>query len=124
MCEDLRHTFEPGSIDLCKPFLCFFTKIYQNIDVPIRDVQASLTARLFVHLKIGHHLFKGKFKRISDVVEERGHSPELQKQVRGFSRLLQIVLIRIDPVEFLKFLSVMDIGLVDRKPERKNIDGM
>ena len=87
--------------------------------------QAFFLFFVLIHLKVGKHLFKGNFERISDIMKQRRKSPVLKEEARCpvLSALLRFIWCKIQKaaVEFAEYLSVFCISLVYSKSESEYI---
>ena len=113
-----------SAIHLLKVLFCLFPQSRDRIDVMIGDVEAALAPLLPGNFIVAHDLLERQFKGITDVVKKRCQSPVFKETAGGSVILLRIRVVRVKPVEFLEGRAIRFVGLVDRKSERKHVDGV
>ena len=120
-CQDLICGRKRPAIQVFKMLFSFFADLSQHVHGPVCDHHAVFAAFLIVYFEISHDLFERQLKRIADIMEQRGKSPEFQKGVCGFCVFFFILFVGIKLIELFKCFPVMLVGLIKRQPQRKDI---
>ena len=122
--EKFRHGMEGTAVNLLKLFCGGIPEPGQHIDIPVGHQEAAVPALFVVHFKVGHHLLKGQFKGIADIMEQGSQAPVLQEKGSRFAVFRFVGVTGIKMVKRLERCPEGFVRFINGKTQREHIDRM